>query len=112
MRTEAGVNLDPEALHERLDERVRRGRARSEAAGEVRWLVEIEHRMGMQSKHSSDAAMKVIDEWLGQSDEPAGVLADMYARFLDERVRIKRVNTPRWDQIDIAWEAWRAQGRR
>jgi hypothetical protein len=56
--------------------------------------------------------MKVIDDWLAQSDEPAGMLADMYARFLDERVRIKRLNPPPWDQIDIAWAAWRAQGRR
>jgi hypothetical protein len=112
MRTEAGVNLDPEALHERLDERVLRGRAPTEAAGEVRWLAEIEYRMGMLSKDSSDTAMKVIDDWLAQSDEPAGMLADMYARFLDERVRIKRLNPPPWDQIDIAWAAWRAQGRR
>jgi hypothetical protein len=86
------MNLETEALYKRLDERVGRGRARIEAAGEVRWLVEIEHRMGMLSKDSSDAAMKVIDDWLGQSDEPAGMLADMYARFLDERVRIRLLN--------------------
>jgi len=106
------MNLDTEALYKRLDERVGRGRARIEAAGEVRWLVEIEHRMGTLSKDGSDAAMKMIDDWLGQSDEPAGLLADMYARFLDERVRIKLLNPPPWDQIDIAWDAWRAEGRR
>ena len=112
MRTEARMNLDTEALYKRLDERVGRGRARIEAAGEVRWLVEIEHRMGTLSKDGSDAAMKMIDDWLGHSDEPAGMLADMYARFLDERVRIKLLNPPPWDQIDIAWDAWRAKGRR
>jgi len=106
------MNLDAEALGKRLDERVGRGRARSEAAGEVRWLVEVEHRIGMLSKDSSDAAMKVIDDWLAQSDESDAMLADTYARFLDERVRIKRLNPPPWDQIDIAWDAWRAQGRR
>ena len=105
------MNLDTEVLYERLDERVRRGRAPTEAAGEVRWLVEIEHRMGMLSKDSSDAAVMVIDDWLAQSDEPDGMLADMYARFLDERVRIKRLNPPPWDQIDVAWDTWRAQGR-
>ena len=103
------MNVSTEALYDRLDERVGRGRAPIEAAGEVRWLVEIEHRMGMLSKDSSDAAIKIIDDWLAQSDEPAGVLADMYARFLDERVRTRRLNPPPWDQIDMAWDAWRAR---
>ena len=54
--------------------------------------------------------MQVIEDWLAKEDIGAGMLADRYARFLDERVRIKRLNPPPWDHIDVAWNEWRTQG--
>ncbi len=104
------MNVDARALQTRLDERVRLGRTRVEAAGEVRWLVELEQRMGILSEARSADAMQVIEDWLAKEDIGAGMLADRYARFLDERVRIKRLNPPPWDHIDVAWNEWRTQG--
>jgi hypothetical protein len=106
------MDLDPEALRKRLDERVRRGRARTEAAGEVRWLLEIEHRMGMQSKTSSDAAVKVIDEWLPSRTTQPGCWLTCTRDSSTRGSASSDSTPPPWDQIDIAWEAWRAQGRR
>jgi hypothetical protein len=103
------MNVDPKALHERLDERVGRGRTRAEAAGEVRWLVELEQTAGILSKDAGDDALKVIEDWLARAEVPAGPLADRYARFLDERVRVKKTSAPPWDQIDVAWSEWRTQ---
>jgi hypothetical protein len=105
-----GMNVDPPALRERLDERVDRGRTRAEAAAEVRWLVQLEQTMGILSEDAGAAAMRVIENWGAQADVPAGAVADKYARFLDERVRIKRMDPPPWDRIDVVWAEWRRQG--
>jgi hypothetical protein len=102
------MRVDAEALRNRLEARVRHGRTPSEAAGEVRWLVEVERRMGVLSSTKSDAATSAIDEWLAQTTEPEGALADAYARFIDERVQARLLNPPPWDQIDVAWTDWRA----
>jgi hypothetical protein len=104
------MNVDPQVLRERLDERVDRGRTRAEAAAEVRWLVKLEQTMGVLSEEAGAAAVSVIEDWLARVDVPTGALADRYARFLDERVRIKKLEPPPWDRIDVAWAEWRTQG--
>jgi hypothetical protein len=104
------MNVDPQALRERLEERLDRGRTRAEAAAEVRWLVELEQAMGVLSQEAGAAAVGVIEDWVAQADVPDGALADRYARFLDERVRLKKMDAPPWDRIDVAWDEWRRQG--
>jgi hypothetical protein len=104
------MNVDPEALRDRLEERVERGRTRAEAAAEIRWLVEIERTTGILSERAAAAAVSVIEDWVARADVPDGALADRYARFLDERVRIKKLDPPPWDRIDVAWDEWRRQG--
>jgi hypothetical protein len=54
--------------------------------------------------------VSVIEDWVAQADVPDGALADRYARFLDERVRLKKMDAPPWDRIDVAWDEWRRQG--
>jgi hypothetical protein len=104
------VNVDPQALRERLEERVDRGRTAAEAAAELRWLVQLEQTMGILSEEAGAAASTVIDDWVARADVAAEALADRYARFLDERVRLKTMDPPPWDRIDVAWTEWRRQG--
>jgi len=105
------MNVDRDALHERLEERVERGRTRAEAAAEVTWLVELERAMGIMSEDAGAAAASVIQDWVAQADGQDEELADRYARFLDERVRTKQSeHPPPWDRIDVAWAEWRRQG--
>jgi len=105
------MNVDPDALRERLEERVERGRTRAEAAAEVTWLVQLERAMGIVSEEAGVAAETVIEDWVAQADGQDEELADRYARFLDERVRTKQSeHPPPWDRIDVAWAEWRRQG--
>ncbi len=103
------MNVDPEALRTRLQERVDGGRTSAEAAAEVLWLIQLEQRMGILPEEAAAAAVRTIDDWVAHADDPTAALADRYARFLDERVRVKTTDAPPWDRIDVAWAEWRRQ---
>jgi hypothetical protein len=113
------VNVNVESLQALLEERLRRGRHPWEAAGELRWLKGLERSHGVLSKQTHDEMVEVIDGWLAAEmnfpeDELAGprMVAEMYARFLEEKVDISSLDPPPWTALDAAWRAWRerAQG--
>lgn len=108
------MNLDARAIQDELDQRLRAGRHPWEAAGEYRWLWELERRNRLVSNQTHSAMLQIADEWMAARmkippDELAGprMLAEMYARFLAESVEIAEVDPPPWQALESAWHRWR-----
>lgn len=107
------MNINTEALQNRLEERARKGRTPLEAAGETRWLTELERSRGLLSNETLQEVIQVIDEWLATKMNltaadvgPYAMMAAEYARFLGERVSIDIKSNPT-AMIDNAWREWR-----
>jgi hypothetical protein len=58
------VNVNIEAVQDRPEERVQMGRTPLEAAGEARWLAELQRSQELLSDETHVEMIQVVDEWL------------------------------------------------
>ncbi len=60
----ARVNVNIQAVQDRLEERVRKGRTPLEGAGELRQLAELQWSQEVLSNETHKEMIQVVDEWL------------------------------------------------
>lgn len=106
-------NIHERAITESLDERVRDGRSRLEAAGEVIFLKNLMVKHGLLSEASRDEIFAIVDGWLSSKSQDTiseqrveQRLAREYADFLKPRVTLAPDADP-MKMIDAALRDWR-----
>ena len=102
--------LNADAVRDSLRGRRQAGRTPGEAAGEVRWILELFQRAGVMSQATMYEGIDVVDEWIAMAAGPEAAFEDeatLYARFLQERVDITTLTPLPSDKVDAAWREWR-----
>jgi hypothetical protein len=108
-------NINVKAVHNALEDQVRKGRSAVEAAGESRWMADVELKNQLHAPSTHAELVGVIDEWLAEKvgvpiDEigPYAMAAQSYANFLAERVQFADPQSPHpIAQLESAWQEWR-----
>src|SRR5207247_1046768 len=111
------MNINVKAVHDMLDAQVRKGRTPVEAAGEGRWLADVQQEQGILSRQTRDEEIGAINEWLAAQVNVAPkeldlytYVAELYASFVKERVRFGPNDQP-IAMLDGTWREWRDDAR-
>jgi hypothetical protein len=111
------MNINVKAVHDMLDDQIRKGRTPVEAAGEARWLADVEQEQGILSRQTRDEEIGVINQWLAAEVDVAPeelnlytYVAELYAGFVKERVQFGPNDQP-IAMLEGAWREWRKTTR-
>jgi hypothetical protein len=112
MKEESNINAG--VVRDRLADHMRHGRNAAEAAGEERWLAEVQQRMGVLSQSSVDEIVAIAHDWIaaemGEEHASLGrMAARMYADFLAQQVDVTEISAWPRGKVDRAWQQWRAR---